>query len=130
MIEWTEPAIGQLNQSYDYIASTNNEAVAANVVERIVEAVQRLSLFPLSGRLGPGGGDARTRGSRSALRNCLRCQRASNPHSGCVPRSTAMAGFVLDWRAQGVQEAATRLSEMHGALNRGTCQRERMTNVS
>lgn len=52
MIEWTRPAIEQLDQSYDYIASTNSEAVAANVVERIVEAVQRLNLFPLSGRPG------------------------------------------------------------------------------
>jgi len=52
VIEWTEPAIEQLNRSYDYKASTNSGAVAASVVERIVGAVQRLSLFPLSGRPG------------------------------------------------------------------------------
>ena len=52
MIEWTEPAIQQLNQSYDYIALTNSEAVASHLVEHILASVQRLSTFPQSGRRG------------------------------------------------------------------------------
>lgn len=52
MIEWTEPAIQQLNQSYDYIALTNSETVAVRVVEHILASVQRLAVFPQSGRRG------------------------------------------------------------------------------
>jgi toxin ParE1/3/4 len=52
VIEWTEPAIQQLNQSYDYIALTNSEAVATRIVEHILAIVQRLATFPLSGRRG------------------------------------------------------------------------------
>ncbi len=52
MIEWTEPAIQQLNQSYDYIALTNSEAVASHLVEHILASVHRLATFPLSGRRG------------------------------------------------------------------------------
>jgi len=52
VIEWTDPAIQQLNQSYDYIALTNSEAVASHVIEHILASVQRLATFPLSGRRG------------------------------------------------------------------------------
>ena len=52
MIEWAEPAIQQLNQSYDYIVLTNSEAVATRVLEHILNRVQRLATFPLSGRRG------------------------------------------------------------------------------
>ena len=52
MIEWTEPAIQQLNQTYDYIALTNSETVAARIVEHVLFSVQRLATFPLSGRRG------------------------------------------------------------------------------
>ena len=52
MIEWTEPAIQQLNQSYDYIALTNSETVAAGIIEHILASVQRLAIFPQSGRRG------------------------------------------------------------------------------
>jgi toxin ParE1/3/4 len=52
VIEWTEPATQQLSQTYDYIALTNNETVAARIVEHILAAVQRLATFPLSGRKG------------------------------------------------------------------------------
>jgi plasmid stabilization system protein ParE len=52
VIEWTEPAIQQLNQSYDYIALTNSETVAVRVVEHILASVHRLAVFPQSGRRG------------------------------------------------------------------------------
>jgi plasmid stabilization system protein ParE len=52
VIEWTEPAIQQLNQSYDYIALTNSETVAVRIVEHILASVQRLAVFPQSGRRG------------------------------------------------------------------------------
>jgi len=52
VIEWTEPAVQQLNQSYDYIALTNSETVASSVVEHILASVQRLVIFPQSGRRG------------------------------------------------------------------------------
>jgi plasmid stabilization system protein ParE len=52
VIEWTEPAIQQLNQSYDYIALTNSETVAVRVVEHILASVKRLAVFPQSGRRG------------------------------------------------------------------------------
>ena len=52
MIEWTEPAIQQLNQSYEYIALTNSETVAARIIEHIVTSIQRLAAFPQSGRRG------------------------------------------------------------------------------
>jgi len=52
VIEWAEPAIQQLNQSYDYIALTNSETVAVRVVEYILASVQRLAVFPQSGRRG------------------------------------------------------------------------------
>jgi toxin ParE1/3/4 len=52
VIEWTESAVRQLNQSYDYIALANSETVAARIVEHILNSVHRLAIFPLSGRGG------------------------------------------------------------------------------
>lgn len=52
MIVWTELAIQQLDQSYDYIALTNSETVASQVAEHILASVQRLATFPRSGRRG------------------------------------------------------------------------------
>ena len=52
MIEWTDSAVQQLNQSYDYILLTNSEEVARRIVERILTSVQRLATFPQSGRRG------------------------------------------------------------------------------
>ncbi len=52
MIVWTEQAAGQLHQAHDYIALANGEEIAARVAMQIVANVERLSLFPLSGRTG------------------------------------------------------------------------------
>lgn len=52
MIEWTDSAVQQLNQSYEYIALTNSEEVARRIVEHILTSVQRLATFPQSGRRG------------------------------------------------------------------------------
>jgi toxin ParE1/3/4 len=52
MIQWTEQAIRQLDQAYDYIALSNSEAVAARIAMQIVAGIQRLDAFPMSGRLG------------------------------------------------------------------------------
>jgi toxin ParE1/3/4 len=52
MIEWTEQAARQLDQAHDYIALSNNEAVAAQITMQIVASVQQLAAFPMSGRPG------------------------------------------------------------------------------
>jgi toxin ParE1/3/4 len=52
MIAWTEQAARQLEQARDYIALANSEDVAAEVVLRILAAVEQLAAFPLSGRPG------------------------------------------------------------------------------
>jgi len=52
VIEWTDSAVQQLNQSYEYIALTNSEEVARRIVEHILDSVQRLATFPQSGRRG------------------------------------------------------------------------------
>jgi len=51
-IEWTEQAVHQLDQAYDYIALSNSEEVAVRVTARIVAAIQQLATFPMSGRTG------------------------------------------------------------------------------
>jgi addiction module RelE/StbE family toxin len=58
MIEWTEQAARQLDQAHDYIALSNSEEVAARITMRIVNSVQQLATFPMSGRAG------RVRGTR------------------------------------------------------------------
>ena len=50
MIEWTEQATRQTNQACDYIAIANSNDVAARIVIRILDSVQRLEAFPMSGR--------------------------------------------------------------------------------
>ena len=52
MIAWAEQAVRQLEQARDYIALANGEDVAAEVVLRILAAVEQLAAFPLSGRPG------------------------------------------------------------------------------
>ena len=61
MIEWTEQAARQLDQAYDYIALSNSEEVAARITMQIVDSVQRLVTFPMSGRAG------RVRGTRELV---------------------------------------------------------------
>ena len=52
MIEWTEQATRQLDQAHDYIALSNSEEVADRITERILNSVQQLAAFPMSGRAG------------------------------------------------------------------------------
>lgn len=52
MIEWTEQATRQLDQAHDYIALSNSEEVAARIALQIVNSVQQLAAFPMSGRPG------------------------------------------------------------------------------
>jgi toxin ParE1/3/4 len=52
MIEWTEQAIRQLDQAHDYIALSNSEEVATRITMQIVNTVQQLAAFPMSGRAG------------------------------------------------------------------------------
>ena len=52
MIEWTEQAIRQFDHARDYIALSNSEDVADRIAIQIVNSVQQLTRFPLSGRSG------------------------------------------------------------------------------
>jgi toxin ParE1/3/4 len=52
MIEWTEQAVRQLDQARDYIALSNSEEVATRITMQIVNSVQQLAAFPMSGRPG------------------------------------------------------------------------------
>jgi toxin ParE1/3/4 len=61
MMEWTEQALRQLEQAYDYIARSNSDEVAARVTTLILDSVQRLVPFPMSGRKG------RVRGTRELV---------------------------------------------------------------
>ncbi|MGB7583886.1 MAG: type II toxin-antitoxin system RelE/ParE family toxin [Terriglobales bacterium] len=61
MIVWTEQATQQLDQAHDYIALSNSERIATQVILRIVAAVQQLTTFPMSGRPG------RVRGTRELV---------------------------------------------------------------
>jgi len=52
MIEWTEQATQHLDQAHDYITLSNSEEVAARITLYIVNSVQQLATFPMSGRPG------------------------------------------------------------------------------
>jgi len=52
MIEWTEQATRQLDQAHDYIALSNSEEVASRITMQIVNSVQQLAVYPMSGRAG------------------------------------------------------------------------------
>jgi toxin ParE1/3/4 len=52
MIAWTAQATRQLDQAHDYIASANGGEVAFRVTMQIVNAIQQLASFPMSGRVG------------------------------------------------------------------------------
>lgn len=51
-IEWTEPALSDLESIREYIRK-DSEYYATRFVERIIEAVQRLEKFPTMGRHVP-----------------------------------------------------------------------------
>jgi len=52
VIEWTEQATRQLDRAHDYIALSNSEEVADRITLKIVNSVQQLAVFPMSGRAG------------------------------------------------------------------------------
>jgi addiction module RelE/StbE family toxin len=56
MSEWTDQAVGQLDQAHDYIALSNGEEVAGLITLRIVASIQQLDAFPMSGRPGRAPG--------------------------------------------------------------------------
>ena len=51
-VEWTDPAVADLTAIRDYIAR-DSEHYATQFVGRIIEAVERLPLFPEMGRRVP-----------------------------------------------------------------------------
>ncbi len=50
-IVWTRLALSDLDEAYNYIASSNPDA-AADIIDRIEGAVNTLSLYPNRGRQG------------------------------------------------------------------------------
>jgi len=46
MIEWTDQAIRQLDQAYDYIALSNSPDVATRITEKIISTIQQLTQCP------------------------------------------------------------------------------------
>jgi len=61
VIKWTEQATQQLDQAHDYLTLSNNKDVAAQITMQIVNGVQQLAAFPMSGRAG------RVRGTRELV---------------------------------------------------------------
>ncbi len=51
-VRWTEAAYGDLQSTYDFIRG-DSPAAAASAVRRIADAIDRLELFPESGRVLP-----------------------------------------------------------------------------
>lgn len=51
-LEWTDPAVADLENIQDYLARDSTEYANA-VVERLIQSVERLRSFPASGRLVP-----------------------------------------------------------------------------
>jgi toxin ParE1/3/4 len=52
VIEWARQAVRQLDQAYDYIALSNSETIAEQVISQVIKSVERLAAFPMSGRVG------------------------------------------------------------------------------
>jgi toxin ParE1/3/4 len=59
-VEWTEPAVSDLENIQNYIARDSAEYADA-VVERLILSVGRLASFPESGRLVPEAFDPKIR---------------------------------------------------------------------
>ncbi len=59
-LEWTDPAVEDLQGVVDYI-SRDSPFYAVAVAEQIVLAVERLASFPRSGRIVPEANDPRIR---------------------------------------------------------------------
>src|SRR2546425_12073355 len=59
-LEWTDPAIADLENIQDYLSKDSVEYADA-VVERLILSVERLESFPESGRLVPAASDLKVR---------------------------------------------------------------------
>lgn len=59
-LEWTDPAVADLENIQDYIARDSAEYASA-VIERLVLFAERLKAFPQSGRRVPETPDSRVR---------------------------------------------------------------------
>jgi len=59
-LEWTDPAIADLENIQDYLSKDSVEYADA-VVERLILSVERLESFPESGRLVPEASDLKVR---------------------------------------------------------------------
>ena len=51
-IAWTEQASRQVDQAHDFIALSSGEKTAERITLQILNSVQQLASFPMSGRLG------------------------------------------------------------------------------
>jgi addiction module RelE/StbE family toxin len=56
IIRWTEPAADSLERIYAYIETEANQAAAAEMVQTLLEAIDRLELMPMIGRAGTANG--------------------------------------------------------------------------
>ncbi|MBI4401580.1 MAG: type II toxin-antitoxin system RelE/ParE family toxin [Nitrospirae bacterium] len=59
-LEWTDPAVADLENIQDYLARDSSEYANA-VVERLIQSVERLRSFPESGRLVPEAPNTKVR---------------------------------------------------------------------
>ena len=59
-LEWTDPAVADLENIQDYLAKDSVEYADA-VVERLILSVERLESFPQSGRPVPEASDLKVR---------------------------------------------------------------------
>ena len=75
-IEWTEPAISDLEGIRDYIGK-DSEYYASRFIGRIIEAVERLVYFPEMGRRVP---EAEEENVRELLFHNYRIMYRSEPH--------------------------------------------------
>lgn len=59
-LEWTDPAVADLENIHDYVARDSPEYAAA-LTERLILSVDQLTAFPESGRPVPEASDPRVR---------------------------------------------------------------------
>ena len=59
-LEWTDPAVPDLENIQDYLARESPE-YADSVIERLILSVERLKSFPESGRVVPEASDLKVR---------------------------------------------------------------------
>lgn len=125
-IEWTEPAVSDLENIQDYIARDSAEYADA-IVERLILSVDRLASFPESGRLVPEASDPKTcellvqsyRVIYSAKEMWCCAQQSSNIRSwsGCgVPRLHARSVGSFLSLAEGGRDANKACAEIHGPI--------------